>query len=326
MSAILARTVTNDEIRCFQRDGVVLLRGLLTLRAVNSLRAAIDAVVRTSSSSRAFYNLTTIASAVERKNMTSLDDVSDGQHNVRQLGEMIAADGRPLLRDQVRRDTDGKGAFLLDSGVSSRLKDFRRLAHAEDWGDVTGALMDASTVRFFDDQVFIKEPGCLERTAFHQDAPYFHVEGSQMCVCWVPVDPVTEENGAMRYVRGSHRWNKLYQPNTFISPVAFPGAPQEPVPDIEDNLDDYDVISFDCEPGDVIIHHYWTLHGAGGNHSRYQVRRAASLRYAGEDIRYLHRPYAPQQLHFEHTLKDGDPLSGANFPIIWNKASDQIAA
>ena len=76
-------------------------------------------------------------------------------------------------------------------------------------------------------------------------------------------------------------------------------------------MEDYDLVHFETEPGDVLVHHYRTIHGAGGNTTRYQVRRAASLRYCGDDIRFKTRPWAPKQLHHTHRLDDGDPLSGS---------------
>ena len=192
--------------------------------------------------------------------------------------------------------------------------------------EIAGALLESDKVRFFGDQIFVKEPQTRERTAFHQDATYFEIDGDQCCVMWVPVDPVTLEGGVMQYVRGSHRDGKLYQPNVFIAQTPFPGAEGELVPDIEGHLDDYDIVHFDVEPGDVIVHHYRTIHGAGGNHTRYQVRRAASLRYCGDDIRFCTRPWAPRQLHHTHCLQDGEPLSGPDFPVVWTRRPEQEAA
>jgi ectoine hydroxylase-related dioxygenase (phytanoyl-CoA dioxygenase family) len=91
-------------------------------------------------------------------------------------------------------------------------------------------------------------------------------------------------------------------------------------------MSDYDIVHFDVEPGDVIVHHYRTIHGAGGNHSRYQVRRAASLRYCGDDIRFETRPWAPKQLHHTQRLSDGDPLSDPDFPVVWTRRRAQEAA
>ena len=50
--------------------------------------------------------------------------------------------------------------------------------------------------------------------------------------------------------------------------------------------------------------------------SRYQVRRAASIRYIGDDIRYKARPAAPKQMHQTSTFDDGDRLGGPDFPVV----------
>ena len=57
----------------------------------------------------------------------------------------------------------------------------------------------------------------------------------------------------------------------------------------------------------MLVHHL-TMHGSAGHATLRQTRRAASLRYCGDDIRFKFRAYAPAQAHFHHTLKDGDPL------------------
>jgi ectoine hydroxylase-related dioxygenase (phytanoyl-CoA dioxygenase family) len=144
---------------------------------------------------------------------------------------------------------------------------------------------------------------------------------------WVPVDPANEETGAIRYIRGSHKWNKEFQPNVFVAGTAFPGS-EDYLPLDQEELEDHkDLIQFVSEPGDIIIHHYKTVHGAGGNHSNYQVRRAASLRYCGDDMVYKHRPFAPPQEHHQHTLNDGDTLHGATcFPLVWEAPSQEEAA
>jgi ectoine hydroxylase-related dioxygenase (phytanoyl-CoA dioxygenase family) len=187
-------------------------------------------------------------------------------------------------------------------------------------------LLGGEKINFLGDQIFVKEPGTAARTAFHQDATYFEIEGDQCCVLWIPVDPVTVESGAMQYWRGSHKSGTLYAPNVFVSQAQLPGAQGVALPDIEGNMDKYDLVHFDVEPGDIIVHHYRTVHGAGGNLSRYQVRRAASLRYCGDDIRFQTRPWAPKQLHHTTRLNDGEPLSGPDFPVVWRRQQQQEAA
>ena len=284
----LARPITKDEVAAYRHAGVVLLRGIRSLSAVNALR----------------------------RSQTGLQAISAGQHNISAIMDYVKISGKPLLLDKTE---NAKGSFLLDTGIAARLREFRQFSLNGAAPEIAAALLDSDKINFFGDQIFVKEPGTRERTAFHQDATYFEIEGEKCCVLWIPVDPVTLESGTILYVRGSHRDGKLYQLNVFIAQTPLPGAKGQLLPDIEGHMEDYDIIHFDMEPGDIIVHHYRTIHGAGGNHSRYQVRRAASLRYCGDDIRFQTRPWAPRQLHHTTRLNDGDPLSGPDFPVVWSR-------
>jgi hypothetical protein len=319
----LARPITKDEVAAYHVAGVVLLRGILDLSTVNALRRCIDDAVETINESPAGYDLSQLTRAAECGDQQLLQEQSHGQHNVAGIVEYIKMSGKPFLFDGAERS---EGSFLLDTGIAARQRAFRRFTQSGPGPEIAAALLGSDRVNFFGDQIFVKEPGTRERTAFHQDATYFEIEGDQCCVAWIPVDPVTRETGAMMYVRGSHRDGKLYQPNVFVSQTPLPGAQGEPLPDIEGHMGDYDLVHFDVEPGDVIVHHYRTIHGAGGNLSRYQVRRAASLRYCGDDIRFETRPWAPKQLHHTQRLNDGDPLSGPDFPLVWTRRHQQEAA
>jgi hypothetical protein len=319
----LVRPITKDEVAAYKIAGVVLLRGVLDLGSVNVLRRCIDEAVTTLGQSPSGYDLSALTKAFEGDDWRALKAESGGQHDVAGIMEYIKSSGKPLLVDNTEA---AKGSFLLDSGIAARLRDFRRFCIAGAVPEIAGALLDSDKVNFFGDQIFVKEPQTRERTAFHQDATYFEIEGDQCCVMWIPVDPVTLEGGVMQYVRGSHRDGKLYQPNVFVSQAPLPGAEGEPLPDIEGHMQDHDIVHFDVEPGDVIVHHYRTIHGAGGNHTRYQVRRAASLRYCGDDIRFCTRPWAPRQLHHTRRLKDGEPLGGPDFPVVWTRRHAQEAA
>ncbi len=319
----LFRPITRDEVAAYKIAGVVLLRGILDLGSVNTLRRCIDEAVSTLGQSPSGYDLSALTKAFEDDDWRKLKSESAGQHDVAGIMEYIKSSGKPLLID---KSETSKGSFLLDTGIAARLRDFRRFCTAGAVPEIAGALLESEKVNFFGDQIFVKEPQTRERTAFHQDATYFEIGGDQCCVMWIPVDPVTLEGGVMQYVRGSHRDGKLYAPNVFVSQTPLPGAQGEPMPDIEGHMADYDIVHFDVEPGDVIVHHYRTLHGAGGNHTRYQVRRAASLRYCGDDIRFCTRPWAPKQLHHTQRLENGDPLGGPDFPVVWTRRREQEAA
>jgi Phytanoyl-CoA dioxygenase (PhyH) len=78
---------------------------------------------------------------------------------------------------------------------------------------------------------------------------------------WIPVDPVSFNSGTIRYVRGSHRWG-FFKPN--VSQMAFPGADGDTLPDIDGHEEEYDIVSSELEPGDLLVHHHLTVHGSAG--------------------------------------------------------------
>lgn len=318
------RSITLDEVATYKRDGVVHLRGILSLDAVNTLRRAIDTAISTSADSAAAYDLTRLVKAIDEDDLDSLEDLRDGQYDIKAIAELIKADGASTLRDdQTERS---KGIYHLDSGIAARLRSFKDFSLDKSIGRLAGEVMGAQSIRFYDDQIFVKEPRCLEKTAFHQDSTYFHLEGDQTCVMWIPVDPANEETGSIRYLRGSHKSGKAYKPNVFVASTPFPGADGDDLPDQEALDRDPRLVQFECEPGDIVIHHHKTVHGANGNHHSYQVRRAASLRYCGNEMRYFHRSYAPPQAHHVHELKDGDPIDAACFPLVWTRPEHADAA
>lgn len=319
----LARAITADEIAAYNVSGVVQLRGVLDLRAVNTLRRFIDDATDTLHKSPAGYDLSAVTRAVEQVDQRFLESSSNGQHDVAGICEFIRASGEALL---IEREAGATGSFKIDTGIVSRISGFDKLCLRGAVPEIAAALLDSEQINFLGDQIFVKEPQSREKTAFHQDAPYFEIEGNQCCVMWIPVDPVTVKNGGMTYVRGSHRGN-VYAPNVFISRTRLPEAEGDLLPDIEARPEHYDLVSFDVEPGDIVVHHYKTIHGAGGNLSRYQVRRAASLRYCGDDIRFRTRAGAPAQLHHSAPrLQDGDRLCGPDYPVVWQRKGQAVAA
>jgi ectoine hydroxylase-related dioxygenase (phytanoyl-CoA dioxygenase family) len=143
------------------------------------------------------------------------------------------------------------------------------------------------------------------------------------------LDPATKASSTMGYVRGSHQWDGRYAPNNFISQSQYVPAGTEDIPvpervrlpDIEGCPDQFDIVYFDVEPGDVIVHHYRTAHGSGGNTTMNRRRRALSIRYTGDDAQWGPLPRAGERL--PHTLREGDTLDAAEdvFPLCWPRSA-----
>ncbi|MEM6625107.1 MAG: phytanoyl-CoA dioxygenase family protein [Pseudomonadota bacterium] len=300
----------------FDRDGVVCLRDVLGMTELVGLQNAVDQQIASVGQSPTAYDLESIAEQVweTRKNNVDIGDAA--RFAIDHFAAVIKSDpeARPLL--DTRQDADQNGAFVYETSGWRRHREIREVAFDSHLPRIAAQLMDASVVNFWEDGSFVKAPHTRQKTAFHQDLGYNQFEGDQSVIFWVPLDPATLANGVTRYVRGSHKWGKEYAPNMFVSQTPMPGAQAPRCPDIEANEDDYDIVSFDVYPGDVIAHHVLTVHGAGGNPTD-QMRRALSIHYCGDDVRYVDRPGASPRTYGQNLLKPGDRLLSPDHPVVW---------
>ena len=110
----------------------------------------------------------------------------------------------------------------------------------------------AQHVEYFD-----KPVGRNHQTPAHQDGYYFCLRPNEACTVWIPLEPVDEANGALVYIKGSHRFGvREHNASNLLGfsqgLVEDPHSLGEPVV---------------CKvvPGDVLVHHSLTVHYAGPN-------------------------------------------------------------
>ena len=194
----------------------------------------------------------------------------------------------------------GSGRFASDFFTWLRYPEIRDFLFESPLAEIAQCFMRSETVNFFYDHLLVKEPGTLNPTPWHQDYPYWCVKGWNVISIWVPFDPAGPENGVVRYVKGSHRQGVFWRPQRFGSykeSTAYANNPindvlpgMQDAPDIDGRPDDFEVLTWDLEPGDVLVHHARTLHGAGGNLSTQKRRRALATRWTGDGVTYDPRP------------------------------------
>ena len=214
---------------------------------------------------------------------------------------------------------DGQGRFHGNLRTWEFHDGFRRFCFESPLPRMAAEILGCRRINLLYDQLFVKEPGTLNRTRWHNDQPYWPVDGHQILSFWVALDPTSAGTGAVEFVRGSHRWGRFYQPEVFGRTVldGYETNPDyEPAPDVESARADYDIFSFDLEPGDVYAFHALVLHGAGGNASEQVRRRGYAVRYTGQDVTYSSRPGTNRDLR-NSMLEDGDPLDSAQYPLVW---------
>ena len=210
----------------------------------------------------------------------------------------------------------------------AEIPEFRRFVLDSPAGEIAARLMGARRINLVMDNWFRREAGAQSRPPWHHDIAYFDFEGT-MCVLWLPLEPCTRQEG-ITFVRGSHLWGRLFQRVFFKShqamgePGEVNGLHYEPPPDIDANPDAYDLVAFDCEPGDCIMFDIRTLHGTLGESIPAKTSHRFTLRMAAENgcIRYRGDWATQERQVFEaRGYQDGDPIAGAFFPQLWPKTT-----
>ncbi|WP_323036859.1 phytanoyl-CoA dioxygenase family protein [Pararhodobacter sp.] len=257
--------VTDADIEAFQRDGVVVIRGLFA------------------------DHVETIRAGIER--------------NMREPGEYAAENLKP-----------GEGGRFFDDYCNwRRIPEFVDVIENSPVAAVAAALMRSKTVQMFHDHVLVKEPGTSKPTPWHQDSPYYFVEGTQTVSFWSPMDSVTD--ASLRCVAGSHLWPKQVLPTRWLAETNFYPDSDAYMPVPDPDAEGMDVREWAMKPGDAVAFNYLILHGARGNNSD-RRRRAFSLRLVGDDARYVERPGPTSPPFPGHDMKPGQRLREDWFPLL----------
>jgi ectoine hydroxylase-related dioxygenase (phytanoyl-CoA dioxygenase family) len=249
--------------------------------------------------------------AVVVRGLFTSDEVATVERGI----ERNLAEPGPMFK--VASLDDDPGSFVEDFCSWQRIDEFRTIAFESRAADVAGALMGSDVVRLFHDHVLVKEPGTRQETPWHQDQPYYNVEGVQNASMWMPVDPVAPES-TLEFLAGSHAQGWL-MPRTFMDNEAkwFPEGTLAELPDIENRREDFDILGWSLQPGDCVFFHMLTLHHAYGVPGSNR-RRAFSLRFLGDDAVHAPRPWrtSPQFDGLDAELPAGSPMDHPLFPVL----------
>lgn len=223
-----------------------------------------------------------------------------------------------------------KRSFWGDFSLWQNFEEFRRFIFDSPISSVTADVVGSNRIQLFYDYLLVKEPVKGTRTAWHQDYPYYPVDGTDICSVWVAIDRTNLDNGGLEYVAGSHRWGPRLDKKSFTQVKAnIPATDQAELdrheatvadlPDIDTRRADYEILSWDLEPGDVLVHHALAVHGAPANTAN-AVRRGYAVRWMYGDV--IYRPRANPSRHIRSLIEDpaapvaaGEVIVGPNFPV-----------
>ena len=218
--------------------------------------------------------------------------------------------------DEIAQDTPSSNDTAIRGGLyqwmtRDRLRDFVLFGPT---ARPAQQALGSESLRFFYDQEFIKDRNLMEPTPWHHDYTYWPIQGEQIASIWAAMEPVSPETSALEFVAGSHLWDKRFRVIA-LGGKTVASEQLEKIPDIEATRDQYDILSWTLEPGDALLFHALTLHGARGNASATRKRRAITTRWIGDGVTFKSSQGLPI-IMWDHGLNDGEAVSGPLFPQV----------
>lgn len=221
-------------------------------------------------------------------------------------------------RAKVASRADDPGLFVEDFCNWSSIPEYRDVIFNTPLAEAAALLTQSQQIRLYHDHMLTKESGTKSPTPWHQDQPYYNIEGKQTVSFWVPVDPVSR-GSTLEFVAGTHLGPWL-MPRSFMNKEAqwFPEGSLKDMPDIEANRDAFPIRGWALEPGDCVAFNMLTVHGSRGTEPG-QRRRVFSLRVMGDDVRHAPRRWStsPDFPDLAQYLPAGESMEHPLFPLLY---------
>lgn len=234
----------------------------------------------------------------------------------------------PFFRDQTPEGSPAR--YVFDYWTWPEVPEFGKVIADSPAGEIAGRLMGAKETTLIMDNWFMREAGATNGAPWHHDEPYFDFQG-RMCNVLIPLEPAKQDE-LLRFVKGSHRWGKVFMAMNFREHIPFDAQENgyEPVPDIdaqiESNAEAHELLSWDLEPGDCLVFDLRTLHAAAsGRKPLDRTIHRFSLRFAAEGARFVPRgPWTQEITDHLRSLgqTDNAPLNCPLLPKVWARQDE----
>lgn len=168
--------------------------------------------------------------------------------------------------DDLDEKRDAEGQMLQIMQACGRSMAFRRLLYDDRILDIVESLIGPN-IQLYHDQALYKPAHHGEAVFWHQDNAYWKCIPANLVSCWLTLDDVDADNGAMHVIPGSHR-----------RPLDHDRSDQNTLLDVGEsvNADEAQVVPLPA--GGVMFHHCQTLHYTPPNRTPRQ-RRALAIHF-----------------------------------------------
>lgn len=216
--------------------------------------------------------------AFSERGYTSIDRITTNEELawLREVYDWLFADRVQAVKggyfDLARPyESEGEDALPQILFPESLVPELRRTAFWRNGRRIAAQLLEADSAALLGWGHMIRKPARIGAALpWHQDEAYWDPGFDYQAVgSWMPLDPVTPENGCLRFIPGSHRGAVRVHHHVGDDPTIHAL--------VTDDVDPAPAVPVSLAAGGAIFHHCRTLHSSGPNTSDH-VRRA----YANE--------------------------------------------
>ncbi len=226
----------------------------------------------------------------------------------------------PSERALTHQADNQSGQFVEDFCNWQRIEEYTEFVTQSPLGQIAANLMQSSTAQFFHDHFLYKEANSAVPTPWHQDMPYYCVNGMQTVSFWIPLN-AREQSVSLRLATRSHQLPKEIRPTSWSSNESFydDNAQFMDMPDIDNG--EFEIRQWAMQPGDAIAFDFRTIHGAYAN-TLPCANRTLSFRLVGDDACYFDRGGRTSPNFPEINQQSGERLREDWFPVVFNSSAD----
>ncbi len=298
MSDVRTDPLTPDEIKSYHERGYLFPIRVLTDEQVEEARAALEDHLEGRRHSQQ-YELT--------------DKIVDSSH-----GETKATVGSgTVVLEQAEKEVEKKPhsvPFLFN--LWERDDRFWKIDSNPVIAGMARQLLGSKEVVLLEDGAVIKKPVVGGELGWHQDFAYWPIATPAAVTCWIALDDVSAENGAMQVAEGSHKLGEKL-PVEFGDGSSFmhderPGLGEVRPPE-EIGLE---AVGYELKAGECGFHHALIWHASGPN-TKQTPRRGFIPRYVAGGTTWLGALRFPYNYtDDELECQPGEPIHGPHFPVI----------